>query len=58
MLRPSVGVLGLEGLLEESEASSFSGPAITISLSEKALIEEIGRARPERPELGKRVLDV
>ena len=53
MLRPSVGVLGLEA---ESIETSFSAGCMTNSLSEKAWTEEIGRAR--LPALGKSVLDV
>ena len=53
MLRPSVGVLGLEA---ESVETSFSAGCMTNSLSEKAWTEEIGRAR--LPALGKSVLDV
>lgn len=58
MFLPSVGVDGLE----ESNATSFSNVGITISLSEKALMEEIGRASAERepfaPAAGNKVLDV
>lgn len=53
ILRPSVGVLGLE---TESIDTSFSAGCMTNSLSEKACSEEIGRARLAA--LGKSVLDV
>ena len=61
MLRPSVGVEGLE---DDSSATSFSAAGITNSLSEKACIDEIGRAKfgrvPATPfgSLGNSVLDV
>ena len=45
MLRPSVGVEGPE---DDSSATSFSAAGITNSLSEKACIDEIGRAKPGR----------
>jgi hypothetical protein len=61
ILGPSVGV---EGLDDDWSATSFSAAGITNSLSEKACIEEIGRAKfvrvPATPfgSLGNSVLDV